>query len=69
MVYEIRHHPPSAPERVTLHAPSVGIKLDNDEARRVLIDALEAVTDQRAAEKAAPAIAHTGPEGTRVRYR
>lgn len=40
-----------------------------DEARRVLIDALEAVTDQRAAEKAAPAIAHTGPEGTRVRYR
>lgn len=51
MVYEIRYGDPRESEPVTLYAPSVGIKLDNDEARRVLIDALEAVTDQRAAEK------------------
>jgi hypothetical protein len=49
--YVIQYHGPNEPERVTLHAPSVGLQLDNDEARRVLIDALEAVTDQRAAEK------------------
>jgi hypothetical protein len=49
--YVIWHHGPNEPERVTLHAPSVGLPLDNDEARRVLVDALEAVTDQRAAEK------------------
>lgn len=51
MRYVIHHHGPNAPERVTLVVPWGGIKLNNDEARRVLIDALEAVTDQRAAEK------------------
>jgi hypothetical protein len=51
MKYVIVHHGPNEPERVTVHAPSVGLQLTLDEARRVLIDALEAVTDQRAAEK------------------
>lgn len=47
--YVIWYHGPNEPQRVTVHAPSVGLPLDPDEARRVLVDALEHVTDQRAA--------------------
>ncbi len=35
-------------ETVTGHAPQFGHQLDSDETRRVLIDALEIITDQRA---------------------
>jgi hypothetical protein len=47
MKYVIWLHGPNERERVTVHDPSVGLQLTNDEARRVLIDALEAVTNQR----------------------
>ena len=40
MKYVIHYHE-NEPERITLSAPSVGIKLDRDEARRVIRDAAE----------------------------
>lgn len=38
MKYVIQYHGPNEPERITLHAPSVGMQLDPDEARRVVRD-------------------------------
>lgn len=38
---------------VTVGDPHTGLRFDADQARRILVDALEAVTDQRAAEKRA----------------
>jgi hypothetical protein len=47
--YIICYHGPNEPQRVTVRNPHTGLRLDPDEARRVLVDALEHVTDQRAA--------------------
>lgn len=41
MKYVIHYHGSNAPERITLVAPSVGIELDHDEARRVIRDVAE----------------------------
>lgn len=41
MKYVIHYHGPNEPERITLAAPSVGLQLDRDEARRVIRDVAE----------------------------
>ncbi len=53
MKYVLKLDTRAGHERVRMSNPSTGIKLDLDETRRVLINALEIVTDMRAAQRAA----------------